>query len=195
MSKLGVGYHNSWQHFLSTSSLYLNNVPFFLRIFWWRWRLLDDCVVVSKFSSKGCVILKSIVWKIAWNESCQKVSWIFKLFRVLVVDSALLFFSSFANNACWTDFLYCYNGLVKEEKKINDTYTLSLTLNSRQDILDKIYINYLRGKTKTKEKLGILAVIYPLFLLPLKKLLEENYTIFQNLNLDINKILMNFVKW
>ena len=113
---------------------------------------MDDCFVVSKFSSKGCVILKSIVWKIAWNESCQKVSWIFKLFRVLVVDSALLFFSSFANNACWTDFLYCYNGLVKEEKKINDTYTLSLTLNSRQDILDKIYINYLRGKTKTKEK-------------------------------------------
>ena len=38
------------------------------------------------------------------------------------------------------------------KKSKNDTDTLSLTLNSTQDILDKIYINYLRGKTKTKEK-------------------------------------------
>ena len=75
------------------------------------------------------------------------------------------------------------------------THTLSLTLNSTQDILDKIYINYLRGKTKTKENLGILAVIYPLFLLPLKKLLEENYAIFQNLNVEINNILRNIVNY
>ena len=32
------------------------------------------------------------------------------------------------------------------------TQTVSLTLNSTQDMFDKIYINYLRGKTKTKEK-------------------------------------------
>ena len=117
---------------------------------------------------KRMYIFKSIVWKIVKLKVVKKLSWIFKLLWCLLCTQLFYSLVAMPTDFAERSFYIVTMGYYKKNKWHRQS--LSHSILRKTCSIRFISITCVE-KQKQKKNLGILAVIYPLFLIPINILI------------------------